>query len=71
MHNIEYVKVMLSLGLSTHQNGLKRRIAKYPHVFKKKDDGKWYITKEYSLFLTHCAANTKMAQQIKGGNHEQ
>ena len=42
MHSQEYVKVMQRLGLSTHQNGLARRKAKYPHLFKQKEDGKWY-----------------------------
>jgi hypothetical protein len=70
MHNVLYLDCMYNLGLSTHNNGLKRRKQKYPAHFAQ-HDGNWFITAEYAQFLKECQAVTTQSVQLKGGSHDE
>lgn len=68
MHNIDYEKKMVGLGLSTHKHQLERRKRKYPEHFKQKRDGRWYITPSLSFFLQDCIELKQASAKLKGGN---
>lgn len=70
MHNKEYIKVIMDLGLSLHPVRFEKRKQKYPQHFKQKPNGKWYITKEYAQFLKDCKNLGVSCIVLKGGDNE-
>lgn len=66
MHNVHYAGFIKSLGLSLHPQQAARRMQKHPQHFKAVNNELW-ITAEYADFITHCANNIRLAQQLKGG----
>ncbi len=68
MHSLEYVKVIMELGLSNKDVRFEKRKAKYPQHFKQKRNGKWYITKAYAKYLKDCKQLGASCIVLKGGN---